>query len=60
MEDLVQAAILDTPVANQFRVCSTQVDLFIGQLEEGGILVRADAVGAKLVEGRVFLLGPGG
>lgn len=33
------------------------MDLFIGQFEEGGILVWTDAVGAELIEGCVFLLG---
>lgn len=60
MEDLVQAAILDTPVANQLRVGGAQVDLLIGQLEEGGVLVWTNVVGAELIEGFVFLLGAGG
>lgn len=60
MEDLVQATVLDAPVANQLRVGSAQLNLLIGQFEEGGVLVRADAVGAELIECRVFLLGAGG
>lgn len=51
MEHLVQAAVLHAPVANQLRVSGAQVDLLIGQFEEGGVLVRTDAVGAELVEG---------
>lgn len=35
-----------------------QVDLLICQFQESGVLVRADAVGAELIEGSVFLLGP--
>lgn len=57
MEHLVQAAILHTPVPNQLGVGGAQVDLLIGQFEEGGVLVRTDAVGAELVEGWRFLLG---
>lgn len=60
MEDLVQAAILHTPVANQLRVGGPQVDLLIGQFEEGGVLVGTDAVGPELVEGLVFLPGASG
>lgn len=59
MEGLVQATVLNAPVADQLGVGSAQVDLLIGQLEEGGILIRADAVGAELIEGSVFLLGTG-
>lgn len=44
MEDLVQAAVLDAPVANQLGVGGAQVDLLSGQLEEGGVLVRTDVV----------------
>lgn len=57
MEDLIQATVLDAPVANQLRVGGAQVDLLIGQFEEGSILVWADAVGAELIKGSVFLLG---
>lgn len=57
MEHLVQTAILHRPVANQLRVCGAQVDLLIGQFEEGGVLMGVDAVGAKLVEGFMLLLG---
>lgn len=60
MENLVQAAILNAPVANQLRVGGAQVDLLIGQFEEGSVLVWADAVGTELIEGSVFLLGAGG
>lgn len=60
MEDLVQAAVLDAPVANQLGVSCAQVDLLIGQFEEGGVLVWTDAVGAELIESFVFLLGAGG
>lgn len=59
VEGLVQATVLNAPVADQLGVGSAQVDLLIGQLEEGGILIRADAVGAELIEGSVFLLGTG-
>lgn len=59
MEGLVQATVLNAPVADQLGVGSAQVDLLIGQLEEGGILIREDAVGAELIEGSVFLLGTG-
>lgn len=57
MENLVQTSVLDTPVANQLGVGGSQVDLLVGQLEEGGVLVWTDAVGAELIEGFVFLLG---
>lgn len=60
MEDLVQAAVLNAPVANQLGVGGTQVDLLIGQFEEGSVLVWTDAVGAELIEGCVFLLGASG
>lgn len=36
------------------------MDLLSGQFEKSSVLVWADAVGAELVEGFVFLLGPGG
>lgn len=60
MEDLVQAAILDAPVANQLGVGGAQVDLLTGQFEEGGVLVWTDAVGAELKEGSLCLLGASG
>ncbi len=60
MENLVQTAILNIPVANQLRVGGTQVDLLIGQFEEGCILLWLDAVRAELIEGFVFLLRAGG
>lgn len=60
MEDLVQAAVLDTPVANQLRVGGTQVNLLIGQFEESSVLFWTDTVGAELIEGSVFLLGASG
>lgn len=59
MKHLVEAAVLHAPVANQLGVCGAQVDLLIGQFEEGGVLVGPDAVGAELVEGAVLLLGAG-
>lgn len=60
MEDLVEAAVLHGPVANQLRVGGAQVDLLIGQLEEDRVLVWTDAVGSELVEGSLLLLGSGG
>lgn len=59
VDDLVDAAVLNIPVANQLRVGGAQVDLLIGQIEEGGGLTRTDAVGPELVEGSVFLLDAG-
>lgn len=50
MEDLVQATVLNTPVANQLRVGSAQLNLLIGQFEEGSVLLWVDAVGAELIE----------
>lgn len=60
MEDLVQAAVLDIPVANQLRVGSTQVNLLIGQFEESSVVLWKDAIGAELIEGSMFLLGASG
>lgn len=60
MEDLIQASILNTPVANQLRVGSTQVNLLIGQFEESSVVLWKDGIGAELIEGSVFLLGAGG
>lgn len=60
MEDLVEATVLNCPVANQLGVGGAQVDLLIGQLEEGRVLVWTDAVGSELVEGSLLLLGSGG
>lgn len=60
VEDLVQAPVLNAPVANQLWVGGAQVDFLIGQFEEGSVLVWVDTVGAELVEGFVFLLGASG
>lgn len=60
MEDLIQAAVLHTPVANQLRVGGAQVDLLIGQFDESSKLVWTDAVGAEFIKGSVFLPGAGG
>lgn len=60
VEDLIQAAVLHTPVANQLRVGSAQVNLLIGQFDESSKLVWTDAVGAEFIKGSVFLLGAGG
>lgn len=60
MENLVEAAIFDSPVANQLRVGGAQVDLLIGQFEEGCVLFWSDTVGPKLIESSVFLLGTRG
>lgn len=60
MEDLIQASILNTPVANQLRVGSTQVNLLIGQFEESSVVLWKDGIGAELIECSVFLLGAGG
>lgn len=57
MEDPVQGAVLNAPVANQLGVRSAKVDLLIGQFKKSSILVWMDAVGAKLIKGLVSLLG---
>lgn len=56
MKDLVKAAILNTPVANQLWVCGAQVDFLIGQFKEGSGLVGVQAIGAELIESLVLLL----
>lgn len=60
MEDLIQAAVLHTPVANQLRAGGAQVNLLIGQFDESSKLVWMDAVGAEFIKGSVFLLGASG
>lgn len=60
VEDLVQASILHTPVAQELGVSSTQVDLLICQLEEGSVLLWKDSVGTEFIEGPMLLLGPSG
>lgn len=57
MENLVEGSILHRPVANQLRVGGPQVDLLIGQFEEGSVLLWTDVVCTELVESSKFLLG---
>lgn len=56
MEHFVQATILNTPITNHLRVGGTQVNLFIGQFKESGVLFWTNAIGPELIKCCIFLL----
>lgn len=58
VEDLIEASILHTPIAQKLRMCSAQVDLLTGQFVKGCIQVWLNVVGTKFVEYSVLLLRP--
>ncbi len=60
VENLIETPIFNTPVSNELWVGCPQVDLLIGQSEEGSVEMRLDVIGAELIEGCMLLLRSGG
>lgn len=56
VEDLIEASVLHTPIAQELRMCGAQMDLLTGQFVKSCIKVWLDVVGAKFVEGSMLLL----